>query len=197
MISLFLSASIPLPHRDPKYLATADVIAIRESIKALVGEALTQAEIVFGGHPAITPLIAILMRGMPIETRKRAILYLSDFFKDDFVSENDEFIELHVVAKTEGDINDSLLRMRREMIGSHKFDAAIFIGGMEGIWTEYHMFREIHPTALCFPIGSTGAAALELFKEIALDQPNLLDELSYPVLFRQILQQIKIHKADS
>jgi hypothetical protein len=32
MINVFLSASIPLPNRDPQFLATADVIAIREAI---------------------------------------------------------------------------------------------------------------------------------------------------------------------
>jgi hypothetical protein len=74
MIHLFLSARIPLPGRNPKYLSTADVLAIRDSVKALVSTALYDGLIVFGGHPAITPLIALLLRGMPPETRRsRAI----------------------------------------------------------------------------------------------------------------------------
>jgi hypothetical protein len=40
MIHVFLSASVPLPNRDPEFLATADVVAIREAIKALVGEVI-------------------------------------------------------------------------------------------------------------------------------------------------------------
>jgi len=33
--NIFLSASIPLPERDPKYYETADVIAIRDAVIAL------------------------------------------------------------------------------------------------------------------------------------------------------------------
>jgi hypothetical protein len=32
---IFLSASIPLPERDPQYLGTADIIAIRDAVRAL------------------------------------------------------------------------------------------------------------------------------------------------------------------
>ena len=194
MMTLFLSASIPLPGRDPKYMATADTIAIRDAIKALVGAALDQGTIVFGGHPAITPLIALLLRGMPIETRRRVVLYQSAFYEKDFIDETNEFIDLRLVPARNGDKKASEEFMRKRMIESHKFDAAIFIGGMEGIWDEYRLFQASHPDALCLPIGSTGAAALELYSEIAPDRPELMQELTYPTLFRNLLSEISHRK---
>ena len=67
MINVFLSASVPLPDRNPRFMKMADVIAIRKSVKALVTEVIPKGVIVFGGHPAITPLIALLLRGLGTE----------------------------------------------------------------------------------------------------------------------------------
>ncbi len=64
IIQVFLSASVPLPDRDRRFAETADVIAIREAIKAVVGEVIPRGCLVFGGHPAITPLVARLVRAM-------------------------------------------------------------------------------------------------------------------------------------
>lgn len=38
--NIFLSASVPLEERDPKYFKTADVIAIRDSVIALASAVL-------------------------------------------------------------------------------------------------------------------------------------------------------------
>jgi hypothetical protein len=35
MIDVFLSASVPLPNRHPRFFETADVLGIREAVKAL------------------------------------------------------------------------------------------------------------------------------------------------------------------
>ena len=70
MLSVFLSASNPLSHRHPKYLETADVEAIRDSIRAVVSVVVPRGQIVFGGHPATTPLIRLLVRGMTPERAK-------------------------------------------------------------------------------------------------------------------------------
>lgn len=190
MINLFLSASVPLPTRHRDFYETADVIAIRESVKALVETALSDAVIVFGGHPAITPLIAMLVRGMAPELKKRVVLFQSAFFENEFVEENGEFIDFRIVPAT-GDREHSLLVMRDRMLRSMPFDAAIFIGGMEGIRAEYDAFRRLYPMAPCFPIASTGAASLKLYRETALARPELLNELTYPTLFRNLLSEIR------
>ncbi len=193
MIRLFLSASIPLPDHNPRYFETADVLAIRDSVKALVSTAVGEGTIVFGGHPAITPLIALLISGMPAEVKGRVVLYQSRFFESDFIDQNDEFIDLRLTPNL-GDRDASLRRMRRDMIASEKFDAAVFIGGMEGIWDEYRQFHELHPEAACYPIASTGAAALDLYKEIGAQRRDLIYELTYPTLFRNLLKEISGHK---
>jgi hypothetical protein len=191
MINLFLSASIPLPGRNPRFLESADVIAIRDSIKALVSIALGHGKIVFGGHPAITPLIALLLRGMPAETKRSVVLFQSAFFERDFIEENDEFIDLRIVPAVGNDRAASLASMREKMIGSCAFDAAIFIGGMEGIFDEYRAFHATHPQARCYPIASTGAAALDLYRELNLDRRDMLYELTYPTLFRKLIGELE------
>jgi hypothetical protein len=193
MIRLFLSASVPLPGRNEKYLSSVDVLAIRDSVKALVTTALNDGLIVFGGHPAITPMIALLLRNMPVDTRRRLVLYQSRFFEKDFPDENDEFVHLRLTP-AEGDHAASLRRMRHDMIRAEPFDAAVFIGGMEGIWEEYHEFHKIHPDAPCFPIASTGGAALELYRDIGEGRRDLIYELTYPTLFRNLLKEIELRK---
>lgn len=194
MTRIFLSASVPLPDRNPKYLATADVLAIRDAVKGLISTVLDRATVVFGGHPAITPLVALLLRGMPKETKRRVVLYQSGFFERDFLTENDEFIDLRVTPAVTGDRTASLLAMRRAMIRSEPIDAAVFVGGMEGIREEYQEFHDAYPHAPCYPIASTGAAALDLFEEIARDRRYLMNELTYPTLFRRLLREVEAQK---
>lgn len=57
---VFLSASVPLPSRNRAYFDTADVIAIRDAIRALTMVIIEEdIQLVFGGHPAITPMIRL------------------------------------------------------------------------------------------------------------------------------------------
>lgn len=192
MINLFLSASVPLPDRNAAYYQTADVIAIREAVKALVETALGESCIVFGGHPAITPLIALLLRGLPTDFRRRVILFQSQFFENDFIEDNQEFIDFRLTPAVANDRAQSLRLMRERMLSSKQFDAAIFIGGMEGITDEYRAFHRLHPNAICYPIASTGGASLALYREIAAENRDLLLDLTYPTLFRRLLKEVKL-----
>jgi len=191
MIEVFLSASIPLPNRDQAFLRTADVVAIREAVKALVGEVIPRGRLVFGGHPAITPLLAALLRGAGAEARRRVVLYQSAFFKERFIQENDEFVDVRLIPAVRNSRKRSIAAMRSRMLRDTRFDAGIFIGGMEGVLEEFDLFRELHDSAPAWPIASTGAAALQLFEANDRPQSNLLlDELTYPTLFRNLLSQV-------
>ena len=54
MSAVFLSASILLPDRHPQYLETAvDVVAIRDSIRALVSVVVPSGQLVFEGIPQL------------------------------------------------------------------------------------------------------------------------------------------------
>jgi hypothetical protein len=76
--------------------------------------------------------------------------------------------------------------MREAMLTSQHFDAAVLIGGMEGVIAEAEMFHQFHPEAVMIPVASTGAAAEEVFQ--SGDYPvEFAKELTYPTLFRHYL----------
>src|ERR1700683_1868321 len=191
MINVFLSASVPLPNRDPRFMESADVIAIRDSVKALVTEVIPKGVMVFGGHPAITPLIALLLRGLGADVARRIILYQSAFFTEQFGKENDEFLDVRIVPAVPNSRDESLRAMRARMMWDTQVHAGVFIGGMEGVLEEFALFAQLHPMAARWPIASTGAAAKELFDEQGARRPELFaDEMTYSTLFRHLLSDL-------
>lgn len=189
MKNIFLSASIPLPERHPKYYDTADIIAIRESIIALTSIALPHHRIIWGGHPSITPLINYVMEKMGLNIQEHVKLYQSLFFKDDFPPENNKFQNI-VFTENMGDIPSSIQRMRERIFSENEFVAAVFIGGMNGIEDEYNMFKDSHPKALLLPIASTGAATKIVYDNLLSEEfkeEKLLNDYGYTSLFQKLL----------
>lgn len=124
-----------------------------------------------------------------------------------------------VTAAGKGSRNVSLLRMRYEMLGTPgatdvhpllgsfasvlgeernkrlgttRFSAAFFIGGMEGVEREYRIFRTFHPDTPAFPLASTGSAAKDVFQKLSWSgtddlKEKLEAEVSYSLLFEQLL----------
>ena len=116
-MKVFLSASVPLPNRNPYFLETTDVVAIREAVKALVLVLLeNDGTLVFGGHPAITPLVRRLFLEMGKSPRDYVTLYQSRFFVDEFPPENRAFERIVVVDGIAEDRERSLFEMRRRMV---------------------------------------------------------------------------------
>lgn len=215
MKNIFLSASIPLPERHPKYYETADIIAIRDAVIALSSIALTEHRIIWGGHPSITPLIYYVIEKMlinkldredwdlPMNDKEKTLidiklkgkiqnhvtLYQSLFFKDDFPPENDKFQNV-VLTEIVGDVHSSIQHMRKRMFTENKFSAAVFLGGMDGIEVEYNMFKEYHPNALVLPIASTGAATKIVYDNLFpndLKNERFLRDYGYMSLFQKFL----------
>ena len=187
MSTVFLSASIPLPHRNPVYYRTADIVAIRDCIRALVNAVIPPGEIVFGGHPAITPLISLLAKNISEDAVARITIYQSMYFEKQFTPDTFEFENLKLVPAFPGDLSGSIRRMRDAMIGGRDFDAGVFVGGMEGVEDEYELFRKFHPAKPAYPIASTGAAAERLFRRFCPDRDELKSNLLYLSLFRRLL----------
>ena len=185
MIEIFLSASVPLPDRDRKFFETADVFLIREAIRALVEVVLPRGHITFGGHPAITPLMSLYAKTTKLG-RDRITVYQSYFFLGRFPRENDDFVDVRYTDAVQDDLHLSIERMRIEMLTSRKFDAAVLIGGMEGIRDEARLFREHNPHAKVLPVPATGAAAAIEYSEGNYPK-NLADEISFASLFRRSL----------
>jgi SLOG cluster3 family len=186
---IFLSASVPLPSRSAAYFATADVIAIRDAVRALVMVIIERgARLIFGGHPAITPMIRlqVLQSGRPVGDS--FVMYQSRFFDRSFPDDNQFFERVVLVDTVRQDREASLEAMRKVML-DQRFQTGIFIGGMEGVEEEYAMFREMHPRTPAFPIASTGAAAGRLYaadRRLGERHPELSAEISYLTLMRNL-----------
>jgi len=188
-VTVFLSASVPLPDRDPRFFETADVIAIRDAVKAFVQEFGPRHRVHFGGHPAVTPLVSLMMKRHPEVENQHLYLYQSRFFSDQFPEENFDFVHKVYVDGVPGDREQSLLLMRQRMLTDKPITAAFFIGGMEGVIDEYQLIKKHQPGAKCFPVASTGGASLQIFQSSEFD-PMLINELTYRTLFRSIRKSL-------
>ena len=193
-LRIFLSASVPLPSRNPDYFATANIIAIRDAIRALVMVVVEQQiELVFGGHPAITPMIRIQIAQTGTPVGERVVMFQSRFFNREFPADNAAFERVELVDGVSNDREASLLKMRQAMLAK-PFKLGLFIGGMEGIEQEYAMFQHSQPGILALPVASTGAAAAVLFNadtELQRDHPELRDEISYLTLMRDLVERAR------
>jgi len=187
---IFLSASIPLQERHPQYYETADFIAIRDAVKALATVVIPRCQLVWGGHPSITPLIRYVVEKMGANSKNHVTLYQSMAFAKYFPKDNVSFERIIYTLEMQS-IDESLSLMREKMIGENSFVAGIFVGGMEGILDEYEIFSKHHPEAIAIPIASTGAAAKILFNimdgmNLELDH-RLLNDYAYMALFKDLL----------
>jgi len=188
MTPVFLSASIP--DREP-YVYRCDPLAIREAILALVSVAVRDRVLVFGGHPAISPMVEHAAR--TLGAVQNVHIYQSLWFEDRITREARAFDNFHW-TKAGQDRGESLEIMRREMIGSVPFSAGVFIGGMEGVIEECKLFRELRQGARIIPVGSTGAAAQEIWStECGPDdsaREALRSSRHYRALFRGLLPRV-------
>ena len=189
MERIFLSASVPDPKRDPKYFETADVLAIREAVRALATLLLPRHLLVWGGHPAITPMIRVIAESLGASVQEHVLLYQSEFFRHMAPPDNDAFAHVVWVPPVEGNRDLSLERMREAMLHSGPFRAGVFIGGMEGVEDELEMFQRLCPQARVLPVASTGGAALEIYRRAPGRYPRaLLEEYAYATVFRRLLE---------
>jgi len=199
--AVFLSASVPDPERNGKYFETADNIAIRDAVTALVELVLPVARLYFGGHPAITPMVRVSAHRLGLLENVRN--YQSTWYEKFFPRDNAAFH--HLIFIPAGPTREASERaMREAMLHAEPLAAAFFIGGMEGIETEYQMVRDLSPKPACYPVGSTGGAALILLQERARElnlEPEEFDALrrdsNYLPLFRHLLQRSGVLSAES
>lgn len=187
--TIFLSASIPLKERHPKYYETADIIAIRDAVIALTTIVLPKHKLVWGGHPSITPIIYYVMGRLNLNIQEHVTLYQSKYFEHLFPEDNNKFKNI-VLTENTGEIQSSILLMRKQMFSENDFCAGIFIGGMNGIEDEFKMLKEYHPNALLLPLASTGAASLIAYNDLLpekLKDTRLINDYGYLSLFQELL----------
>ena len=187
--NIFLSASIPLKERNHIYYETADVIAIRDCVSSLAKVVLPECRLIWGGHPSITPLIGSILESVNVNIKEHVHLYQSDYFRQMFPVENEEFSESLIVTDNIGSRDESLALMREKMIVNNDFIAGIFVGGMEGVEGEFELFTQSNPEAMVLPMASTGAAALKIYE--AGDgkfDASLKDDYAYIALFYRLFK---------
>lgn len=185
--AIFLSAGVPDPRRGPEYAATADSVAINAAVSALVHVTLGRRLLVWGGQPAITPMIWVVAQDIGVDYGRWVRLYQSQHFKDEFPEDNERFQNVTYTDDVDQDREKSLLLMRERMFSEHVFKAGIFIGGMSGIVQEYELFRRLQPKAAVVPIVSTGGATLEVASQVGGLSPDLAEDLDYVALFHRHL----------
>jgi len=184
---IFLSAGVPDPKRGPEFAKTADTVAINAAVSALLYVTIGRRLLVWGGHPAITPMILVVAEDMGIDYGSWVKLYQSRYFEDDYPEDNLRFQNV-IYTPAAKDRRASLRLMRQQMFREQQFDAAVFVGGMRGILDEFNLFRKFQPNAIPLPILSAGGAALLLSNEVESDlRRDLTGNLDYVSLFHQHL----------
>lgn len=178
---IFLSASVPMPGRGD-FHENANPFLIQFAVRELLTVCLGRRLIVWGGHPAITPMVWAVCEDLGVEYAKAVLLYQSRLFADIFPVENRRFANVVYVDAVQKDRAKSLERMRTEMLAG-PYEAAVFIGGMEGVHDEYQMFRHLHPNATILAVCSPGGAAAKLADQIG--QSN--DRIDFARMFNQEL----------
>jgi SLOG cluster3 family len=140
---IFLSASEPNPERDGKFWQGRNLLNIREAVRTFCAHILTHYPLVYGGHPAITPLVNQVAARVTDQSALEAeqqkspppspptiLMFQSSLYLDPSLTRYAPFIAREGVVvtpahETDGGIaeppggrrNASLLRMRYEMLG--------------------------------------------------------------------------------
>ena len=147
----------------------------------------------FGGHPAISPLVHYAAERAGSADRIR--IYQSEYFVNrDLLPEAAKKFVGFTPTPQGTDRRHSLQIMRETMIRGDEggYAAAVFIGGMEGVIDEYHLFLELHQGKPCFPLASTGGAALNVYHQHAplIHDPEISRRLKEEVDYLELLSSL-------
>ncbi len=187
--TIFLSASVPTPKRAERYQRIEDAqFEIEQAVISLARAVFSEnGRLVFGGHPAISPLVAMVAGeyrepryletgeqrpSPPIRIfQSRAfeghlpsdtlLMYRLGYATITWVdtAENEKF---DPTAESESPCPRSLRAMREAMIRWTKPEAMVCIGGMDGVEREVEMFREFNKNAPIYVLEKTGGASVVL-----------------------------------
>lgn len=179
MGAIFLSASVPT--REP-YSSDCRPQEIQAAVNALAQVVLGRKKLVWGGHPAITPLLWSAAQAVGVEYTMAVELFQSKLFQKVLPEENKNFANVKLIDAVGEDVEASLRAMRKAMFTSAEFEAAVFIGGMHGILDEHKLFTSYWPNATCIPIAQTGGATVHLARDLNYLPPDDLAPLDFVAL---------------
>ncbi len=185
--AIFLSAGVPDPKRGPQYAKTADTVAITAAVSGLVHVTLGRRLLVWGGQPAITPMIWVVADGLGVDYGSWVRLYQSKHFQDEFPEDNQRFQNVTYTDDVGHDRENSLKLMRERMFSDFNFTAAVFIGGMGGTVQEFDLIQRLQPHATMLPVISTGGAVHDVAQRLGTPPSDLSDDMDYVALFHRHL----------
>lgn len=197
--AVFVSASFHEDGDQGSYPGNAHPLQVTDAVKAVVKAVLSRGgRIVFGGHPSITPLVLEVGREVAPERptdQPLVWLFQSKAFEGEIPRaterlSNRNWVELTEVPGSSNQIQESLARMRLQMIKETSPQAAIFIGGKRGIEEEWGMFREAFPARPVFPIGSAGGAT-QFLTEAGLTNPSLRLGAEQRTAYRELISDLQ------
>ncbi len=189
MNEIFLSASVPIVGRG-NFHETADPFLIQCAVRELVISVIRTHTIVWGGHPAITPMIWTICEDLNVKYSESVVLYQSRFYEDRFPEENERFKNVVLIDAVPDDKDGSLDEMRKAMLSRPALTTAVFIGGMEGIGAEFDIFSKLHPEGKVLLVPSPGGAALQLAERLGFDAATLRDVDFASLFYRELGQSI-------
>ncbi len=184
--AIFLSASVPVAGRG-NYYQTAEPFLIQLAVREFLTLALGRRRIIWGGHPAITPMVWAVCEDLGVEYADSVSLYQSRYFEDVFPEENKHFANVTFTDIVDDDRAQSLLSMRQAMLSRADLEAAVFIGGMEGIFAEYLLWKELHPAAPVVAVAAPGGAARELAQSLGSFTEGSEENVDFARLFYDAL----------
>lgn len=159
MSSIFLSASVP--DIESSYYKRCDPVLIQAALRSFLFTVLGRKHLVFGGHPSISPLILAACEDLGIGNQNAVTIFQSKFFSESFSDYNLRFANF-IKTSLGKDLDSSLFNMRKQMFDSYDYDAAVFIGGKDGIIAECKLFKRLCPKAKILVLKSPGGAAAEI-----------------------------------
>ena len=199
---IFLSASIPTRERAAKYWTPETFPRTSAAVRGLLVAALPRVPVVFGGHPAIVPMVWRTIESLGKESQDRVMLYQSLWFENNFVPEVYKFPHRELIKKRETrdaslqDMREAMLSPERKerqgwQVSERAYSAGVFIGGMEGIEYEYELFRRNYSDIPMYPVVSTGGASQFVYEKIAKELPDatqrsLKSDLCYEAMFKDV-----------
>lgn len=226
--TLFLSASVPNHTREKRYRRIESAhIEIEEAVISLARAVLSEeGRLVFGGHPSISPLVAMVAAeyltpryaeseiSLVEEGLAPIAIYQSRAFEG-FLPDKTwqlyrlRYADIHWTEAVSGEKYDptlgagavqcakSLSLMRRTMLEQTRPDAMVCAGGMEGVEEEMKLFREMMSGRPIYVLETTGgAAALIAHGMRELGQARGLPHEPIRVFDRELLMRLEPLRAE-